>query len=535
MSISEFSAALKDKANTAAAEKLATMQQRLLLYSTATINSKNKMLNAASILQADSEKFRDLGEKQGRTRLVMTKESTSSLIQAFLPNLDPNTGLQLYLTFLSEKYGTLKGPHFEIYSSNGSNIVDKKSRKTLGSVLTKEVISDAVAFRGLNFSHANTLNHIVEFLRSLGAFSGKSAEEAKKEVTTLFERGHIYAQTTGRQLLSVGGISEENDVLDRIIKLSMDLDIASSSLSNKPIYSELNAAIEKDFSAGRIFMNIEFQEKYSASGLGNQDSAKVTKGLQIISSLMKLLVAEYDQKKTKLIGIPKIGSVSEAAKAFQHLVTKLDKYTEQMEKILQGYISDPKQYILDLKSSASLKEFIGSSVTSVLKGKAVEPVKIKHSPTTVYRYKAPGEKISSTNDLVKSAKENKKLLHNLKTSISKQATTSVKTINLTSLQNFINSHLQDVISANMGDGNRKDILNYRTGRLAESARVERLTQSKEGMITAFYSYMRNPYGTFEPGGAQGSPRSRDPKLLIAKSIREIAAEQVANRLRAVVV
>jgi hypothetical protein len=108
-------------------------------------------------------------------------------------------------------------------------------------------------------------------------------------------------------------------------------------------------------------------------------------------------------------------------------------------------------------------------------------------------------------------------------------------ISLTSLQNLINRHLQDVISANMGDGNRKDVLNYRTGRFASTAKVERMSQSREGMITAFYSYMKNPYATFSDGGQQQYPKSRDPKLLISKSIREIAAEKVANRMRAVAV
>lgn len=106
-------------------------------------------------------------------------------------------------------------------------------------------------------------------------------------------------------------------------------------------------------------------------------------------------------------------------------------------------------------------------------------------------------------------------------------------LNLSNLQNLINSQLQDVISANMGDGNRRDILNYRTGRLASSAKVERLSESREGMITAFYTYMKNPYATFSQGGKQSSPGTRDPKLLIAKSIREIAQQQVANRMRAV--
>jgi len=108
-------------------------------------------------------------------------------------------------------------------------------------------------------------------------------------------------------------------------------------------------------------------------------------------------------------------------------------------------------------------------------------------------------------------------------------------LDLVSLTSFINTHLQDVISANMGDGSRRDVLNYRTGRFAASVKVERMSKSREGMITAFYSYMKNPYATFSDGGEQQFPKSRDPKTLISKSIREIAAEKVANRLRAVVV
>jgi hypothetical protein len=110
---------------------------------------------------------------------------------------------------------------------------------------------------------------------------------------------------------------------------------------------------------------------------------------------------------------------------------------------------------------------------------------------------------------------------------------TVSGTNLLSLQNLINQQLQDVVSANMGDGNSRNVLNYRTGRLASSAKVESLSESRAGMITAFYSYMKNPYATFSDGGKQSSPRSRDPKLLISKSIREIAATQVGNRLRAV--
>lgn len=104
---------------------------------------------------------------------------------------------------------------------------------------------------------------------------------------------------------------------------------------------------------------------------------------------------------------------------------------------------------------------------------------------------------------------------------------------LTTLLVLLNQHLKDQIRKNMGTGNSTSVLNYRTGRFAESVRVESLSESRQGMITAFYSYMKNPYATFSQGGQQELPRTRDPKLLISKSIREIVGQQVANRLRAV--
>jgi hypothetical protein len=87
----------------------------------------------------------------------------------------------------------------------------------------------------------------------------------------------------------------------------------------------------------------------------------------------------------------------------------------------------------------------------------------------------------------------------------------------------------------MGTGTSRNVLNYQTGRFAQSATVERLTQGREGMISAYYTYMKYPYATFSEGGRQEFPRSRDPKLLISKSIREIMQQQMITRMRAVLI
>jgi hypothetical protein len=117
--------------------------------------------------------------------------------------------------------------------------------------------------------------------------------------------------------------------------------------------------------------------------------------------------------------------------------------------------------------------------------------------------------------------------------IPKYKTAPILITSLASLQRLLDAQLVQQVRQNMGGGSRRDILNLRTGRFAESVKVERLSESREGMITAFYSYMKNPYATFSAGGRQETPKTRDPKLLIAKSIREVAAQLVTNRLRSV--
>ena len=99
---------------------------------------------------------------------------------------------------------------------------------------------------------------------------------------------------------------------------------------------------------------------------------------------------------------------------------------------------------------------------------------------------------------------------------------------LASLQILLNQALPYQIRKNM----MRPALQNQTGRFADSVNVEKVSQSREGMITAFYNYMKSPYQTFEPGFRQGS-EARNPKTLISKSIREIATGLVGNRLRAV--
>jgi hypothetical protein len=221
-----------------------------------------------------------------------------------------------------------------------------------------------------------------------------------------------------------------------------------------------------------------------------------------------------------------------------------------VEKALQGMVkgfldqglSKTDKNFLQLESSPKIIELIEDSLLSAATGRPKKYAK-EYNGTLNNLADLTLQTASGVGKAKASIAKNKQELQKLKAQTQK-AQQKVKeqkllpkdsTVNLLNLQNLLNLHIQDVVSANMGEGNRKDILNYRTGRFAASVQVERLTMSREGMITAFYNYMKYPYATFSAGGRQSRPTSRDPKLLISKSIREIAAETVANRLRAVVV
>jgi hypothetical protein len=71
-------------------------------------------------------------------------------------------------------------------------------------------------------------------------------------------------------------------------------------------------------------------------------------------------------------------------------------------------------------------------------------------------------------------------------------------------------------------------LRNRTGRFRNSAQVTNVMVGPRGGTHIEYTYMKNPYQTFEPGGRQGSV-NRDPRRLIGGTVREIAQELMGKR------
>jgi hypothetical protein len=329
-------------------------------------------------------------------------------------------------------------------------------------------------------------------------------DEAKRRATLgyYFNKGHVIGIATNLTKEFRDNIAKSNklaknerdllvSVLDQyIVKLEKD-DLSSANLPN---------AIDQSLYANYIKSSskylVEMQLAITNQGAGSQEASPALKELR------KLFTPTEKDLTDILNKSPVLGRAllnSEGSPSFIDLLSK------DLASIIRTGKKSPKQLYV------SPSVLVGKKTTKIIKPKS--------NKQEISKLKAIKSKLQSVNPDSSKIKEVAPIIPQAKPS-------------LTSLQSLINTHLQNVISANMGDGSSKKVLNYRTGRFASSAKVESMSQSRQGMITAFYSYMKNPYQTFEPGFRQGSPKTRDPKLLISQSIREIAATRVGNQLRA---
>ena len=87
------------------------------------------------------------------------------------------------------------------------------------------------------------------------------------------------------------------------------------------------------------------------------------------------------------------------------------------------------------------------------------------------------------------------------------------------LRNILNEALPSLVAQKM----TAPALQFRTGRFANSTRVENVAFGPRGGLHIDYTYMRDPYETFEPGNKQGST-TRDPRKIIGTSIRELSMQ-----------
>lgn len=349
---------------------------------------------------------------------------------------------------------------------------------------------------------------IIEAIRSITEYGTLTVNE-NFSVGAFAAAGHTGATTQeepGSQLMPIG------------INLPMR-QAAYLFATSQSKFKNMQALSPQTFVANTRHLDLSIQFK-------KEVSADVKTLFSAMFSMAKTMRASYNSE---------VLSHQETAYLTQQLNTSLGKtYKEIGDSFKERFFSkEGMDMAVNLQFSPSLKESTAMLLMHAISGGKMPKAPGRSTSKNNYNGTAKG----TTKTKVQKAPTPQKFSLPKSSSAGGSMTMSeqptMPTFDLVSLQQIINSQLQDVISANMGDGTSRNVLNYRTGRFAGSAKVEKVSSSRQGMITAFYSYMRNPYATFSDGGKQSLPRSRDPKLLISKSIREIAQQIVSNKLRAV--
>lgn len=342
--------------------------------------------------------------------------------------------------------------------------------------------------------------------------------------------------------LGEGVDKQSSDTLERIIKVILDADYLTSNIVDK---EHIFASATKTVLGDNPHLEIELQYSKDNKAAGDL----LTTAGKSLNDLIKAVSSQNVSRDTELtdgfrrlvISLKPLTDVVIAKAAQLQNVPSSKELSDQILGDARA-LNELASALVNTKGSPSIVESIGKNIASIVKtGKVLEKVTTKVTQKVsktskdkdIEQLNATLKQVGAALKKVKAEIQKQNKISGTKVVSGSQPSEKLQRMpSLTSLQAYINENIQSVVSANMGGGTERNVLNYRTGRFAESVKVESLSQSRQGMITAFYTYMKNPYQTFEPGFKQGSPESRDPRLLISKSIREIVATKVSNKLRA---
>jgi len=393
-----------------------------------------------------------------------------------------------------------------------------------------------IIFKSVRFGNLN--KEIADYLQQIAIDSGQQVENLSQNIQSVirerkYDKGHVYGwantlvERTRADITQVlrdpsrqvppeqlqRELTALNDYIDSLINILEEYDAVNSEIED--IRSPVYARYRKTDRRWLIQWQAAAEQQKSGSKVGAAIGLSANTGVR--------------------------GFLNNFTSGSDTLVKNV---LEGMIKgfIKQGIASEGSNNLAQLQTSPTLLEMIEDSLLAAATG---TKKKLKESYAGVLDKLAiiPVRKVFNKQEAKSSASKAKSQLKQLKNkiAITKQAVAKQEkksrgeNLNLLSLTNLINAGLHERLRANMGTGNRRDVLNYRSGRFASNVSVDHLTLSRQGMITAFYTYMKYPYATFSAGGRQQNPKSRDPKLLISKSIRELAAQQVKNQLRAVLI
>jgi hypothetical protein len=306
-------------------------------------------------------------------------------------------------------------------------------------------------------------------------------------------------------------------------KRSKIIRTTSGKTERKAAGRELNLGHVEGKSVVESFIRDAFEEVLSSEGVytDNGDALSEADIRQDMSDLgidVRLIkntkIDSYTVELESAKGNRADGQILKANKK------KLERQIKAAVKKLGG--------IENLKGSDSIKEkYIKKTRQEVL-----EPFKkigaTVSAKSTKIKEKSSNRVKSSSAKAVKASNSRKRagrkaLPALLKARKSREQSSSAQPLQLIGL---LNKQLPGTVRKNM----QEPALVNRTGRFASSVQVTDVVQTPKGYPSFGYTYQRNPYQVFEEGSSGNwANGNRDPRDLIDKSIREVAAQFAIGR------
>jgi len=299
---------------------------------------------------------------------------------------------------------------------------------------------------------------------------------------------------------------------------SIDSVIASFSSTQKDrasVIDEVAKEIYTGVSSGNIPMDmfIEVAKSIDDSGTLRMEASVGAESVKM-KTIEEYIAVEFEavalnrgEKRDLLVK----ATTQFREKLLPKMMSKLDKLVGQTDWTTQQASPAMDEMIDNMIETSLYKEFNtgGSRFGSKAKGK-VKKVKAKSKVRKAKKY------------LKRTPKKPRQAKGDIRNYIQDPRGNYQSPLALTNL-------LDGLVSAQVEQNMGTPALNYRTGRFSESVEVTNVTPgairgNRQQQVTAYYTYMKRPYETFERKDKWGE--FKNPRRLIDKSIRDIATNYI---------
>ena len=342
-----------------------------------------------------------------------------------------------------------------------------------------------------------------------------------------FERAGIRFQIPSRAKSISLSLGYKRALLSRVSNFYTDLRVNEAELAAlQEGYNKRKVGLAKalgltpEVLKTALEVTLAVSSKYEGTTLRHRKSIRVDKSFSAMSDLSRKV---WDALEAQF---PNAGAKGRGhlSKQIARLIDSSD-FSSSVTKALEKNIT-PEVITSTFDTTNIIDEAIR---TALIHGKATKRIKQPSSSvTSKSNLKSPNTSSKVTSDKAKLKTKLKIEADKLKKS-ARVPSMPIRDLrgkfqSVTNLL-FILSAINDQVARNM----RRPHLEYQTGRFSNSVAINRVLKTREGAVQVFYTYMKYPYQTFEPGYKQGH-KGYDPRVLIDTSIRELLTPYLRNSL-----